>query len=343
MAKESGDITRIVLNVYNLENSETIMRFSDAELGQWLRLFCKAVSIAKECSLPNDKKLLQNFVKSNLSERVLEAFPVIDGGPLTGRRRNDVQYAAWLRLKDRSEMASLAASARYEPDPHISPSKQYTETLRTQCERSCERTANALLTIHNNTIHNITEENSNSIGQLCDEVLASVCPKQTIAGTDINGRKRGEPGYFERGQYPGTDPKKIFKYLQIKWCEIKGEAAHARYPSKYPEPWKELCDSKQADLIVPAFELWCQKHGRYMTTAWPVSEFLRCAEEFMALVMPLNEAVPKTTQSEIDAAYARAKKGHEDTWGSATETTAVTEPKVQVEPDPASMFEEEPK
>lgn len=311
MAKENnGDITRLTLNVYNLENSETIMRFSDAELGQWLRLFCKAVSIAKECTLPDDRKLLQSFVKTKLSPAVLDAFPVIAEGHLAGRRRNDVQYTEWLRVKGRSELATVSASVRNEPDPSVKPLKS--------TNQSCERIANAEQPLServaNITKQNTTEQNNTKegVGYELERVQADSRPKEF--GVDLCGRRRGEPGYFERGQYPGTDPKKIFKFMQVKWCDVKGESAHARYPDKYPGPWIDLCGSKSSDLIVPAFELWCHKQGRHMSTAWPVSEFLRVAEEFMSQVIPLNTAQPKLTKEIIDETYKVAAQQHSDFW-----------------------------
>lgn len=328
MAKENFDITRITLNVYSLENSETIMQFSDAELGQWLRLFCKAVSIAKECSLPDDRKLLSKFVSSNLSSRVLDAFPVICDGPLAGRRRNDVQYAAWCSMRGRSETATVSASARYEPDPRTKP----LHSTNAVCERSVNAVQSDSERTANRTEHNITKQDSTkqqSVGDVFDEVAGTTPP---ATGEDHNGRKKGWPGYYERGQYPGTDPKKVFRHMQKVWSDVKGEAAHIRYPSKFPETWEGLCDDKSADLIVPAFELWCEKQGRYMNTAWPVSEFLKESTEYMALIKPLTGARPKMTP-EISAAtdVLAAKRRAEFFDVPAT---------VEVEPDANAFLEE---
>lgn len=316
----AGDITRITLNVYNMANSEYIDSLTDAELGQWMRLFMKSVLIAKECTLSTDEKLLASYTKSRkLSPRVLESYPVVET-ELGLRRRNDTLYTAWCMVRTRSVDASESRSqGRVRP---VEPKPLESSKVADERQTRVSQTSNERLT--NNTVHNSTEQNNTEqdiTNEKAGDVLSSMEHENTIDESTLGALKKGDPGYFHRGQYPGTKAKVIFGYISKVWTRFKGEAAFARYPSKYPESWEELC-GKSGDLIVPAFELWCVEHGVHTNTQWPTADFVKVAEKFMAKVLPLNVIQPEVTPEQIDAADKQFIQQHEKRW-AVSETPAV--------------------
>jgi hypothetical protein len=307
----AGDITRITLNVYNLANSEYIDSLTDAELGQWMRLFMKSVLIAKECTLSTDEKVLSGYTKSRkVSPRILESFPVVNTEHGM-RRRNNTLYVAWCEVRTRSVDASTSRShgvARpVEPKPFES-SNAADERQTNDKLTSDERLTN--ITVQNSTEHNTTEHDKT---EGAGDVLSSM-EKQHIDEANLGALKKGDPGYFKRGQYPGTKPKVIFSYISKVWERFKGEAAFARYPSKYPETWELLCGSKSGDLIVPAFELWCEAEGKNIATQWPTTDFVRDAEKYMDKIIPLNLTKPKVTPEQVEEITRNYVEQHKKIW-----------------------------
>lgn len=135
-------------------------------------------------------------------------------------------------------------------------------------------------------------------------------------GADHNGRKKGDPGFYERGQYHGTDPKKINNRLIAKvWQSVKKESAFAIYPSKFPEKWEALVSQVSVDIIIPAFELWCMEEGLRSTTRCPAGDFSRVAEKYTQMIIAPAAVKPVTSQADIDAAKVRAKLAHFEQWG----------------------------
>lgn len=313
------DITRMTLNVLNLSNSEYICSLTDSELGQWLRLICKAWLVAKECTLPIEEKLLRSFIQSrNVSPRVLESFPVVRT-EFGDRRRNTIQYAEWLKLVDKSESSREAAADRWRPSKRLNSDES--------TNQGCGRIADAQPTQNernaNRTEQNITEHNKtslSSVGSVLDEV------QDQTPETD-SCLKPGQPGYFKRHQYPGTSPKAVHKHFERAWIKVKGMAAVCRYPAKYPEEWERLCENHSADLMVPAFELWIQDHGQYIETQWPIPEFTKVAEDYMARVTPLNAAKSKITPEIIASTNAAAVAAHHEQFKGYYESKDEVEPK----------------
>lgn len=154
-----------------------------------------------------------------------------------------------------------------------------------------------------------TENTAVTVGQVFDQTLA-----ESTEGAKNGGRRRGVPGYFQRGQYPGTSPKAIFSHISKAWSRIRGESAVCRYPSKYPENWELLCDAKSGDLLVPAFELWAVKEG--FNTEWPLTEFIKVAQKYMEQVIPLKEAKPKVTPQVVEASRVAALAADMKLWDS---------------------------
>jgi len=160
-----------------------------------------------------------------------------------------------------------------------------------------------------------------SVGDVLDETQGS---------TDeiLSGKKKGVPGFYQRGLYPGTSPKAIFSHIAKAWSRIRGAAAVCRYPSKYPESWEMLCDQKSGDLLVPAFELWSVKNG--YNTEWPLPEFIKVAQEYMAQVIPMKETKPALTEDVIARSNAVANQRHEELWAPKEEKS---------EPDASAFLE----
>lgn len=339
----AGDITRMTFNVLNFMNSETIESFSNEEIGQWMRLWGKAVLLAKECSLSDDLVLLAKYANTTprkLSQRVIEQFPVVltEYGP---RRRNKVQYDVWCELCEKSEVARASRQAGLDKRAK----ERALESTNRGNERSTndERTPDGRST--NRTEENRTEENRTEHSSSPDtSCVDEVSEEQRIADEKANaiaGRKKGDPGYFRRGQYPGISPKDVWKHCSKAWIQAKGDSAYCRMPTKHPsaktDTFADLCDRRGGgDIIVPAFELWIQEEGKYIDTQWPLGEFLKgeTAKRYMELVKPLNEVKPKLTVETIQASKEISKQQHEAFFSS---------PKVEVtsEPGAEAFFNEE--
>lgn len=156
--------------------------------------------------------------------------------------------------------------------------------------------------------------------------LLDDCDNQNTSAQDHNGRIKGQIGYYKKNQYPGTNPKKIHKYIQQVWDRIKGEAAIAAYPSLFPESWERLCDTKSADLIIPAFELWCEAEGKFTKTRCPVADFIKRCEFYMSQIIPMKDAVPKITAQQILDTTELVKKQRAEIWASPIEEVTASDP-----------------
>jgi uncharacterized protein YdaU (DUF1376 family) len=110
----SADLTRFDFNAHDFLNSETVEVMSDAEVGQYILLLCKAWLMAKDASLPNEPALLSRWAHcEKVSKKVLEKFPVVE--TQWGQRlRNDRLFAEWQKTIERSETKRDAANARWE-------------------------------------------------------------------------------------------------------------------------------------------------------------------------------------------------------------------------------------
>lgn len=160
------------------------------------------------------------------------------------------------------------------------------------------------------------DQKSSALAALLPDSIIEEKLKPQAEGVDHNGRKRGEPGYFEKGQYLGTDPKKINnKHISKVWQSFKKESAFAVYPSKYPEKWESLVAQVSLDIIMPAFQLWCVEEGARSTTRCPAGDFSSVANKYMQMIIAPAAVKPVTSQADIDAAKVRAKAAHFEQWG----------------------------
>lgn len=335
----AGDITRVTFNVLNFSNSETIESFSNEEVGQWVRLWCKSVLLGKEASLPDDLPLLAKYAETNvrkLSQRVLDTFPVVltEYGP---RRRNRVLYEEWVRVCGKSEKAREDANVRWERE-----NRKKSGTPGESTKEGCDRIANAerpqSVGNANRTEQYITEQDRTAQRGSIHEAFDEMDAENSGIVENQGGRQKGAPGFYARGQYPGTSAKAIWKHAANAWSRIRGDGAVCRYPTKHPsaktDAWEDLCDTKSGDLIIPAFELWIMKHGQHMETQYPLGEFLKGTNvsEFLSQVSPLNQVKPKLSAETIAATNEIARQQHAAAWGTGTP--------VEVEPDASAFLEE---
>ncbi|VVB51618.1 Uncharacterised protein [uncultured archaeon] len=327
----AGDITRITLNVHNFYNSETIEAFSNEELGQYVRLMCKAILIGKEASLPDDRKLLAKYAgatERKLSDAVLSQYPVVltEYGP---RRRNSVLYEEWCKVCEKTEKARESGEAGNKKKSELKRLQSTNELRERDADASqtaLERDADVTLTEHNKTKQNITKQHdqggSPSVGDVLDETAAGMADGKPAGPM----RKPTELGFFKRGQYPGTDVKAIWRHCATVYREIVGEGAYLRFPNKhpdYPDRWAELCAAVSSDIIVPAFQLWVAKEGKYIKTQWALSEFLKSdtAARYCEMVKPNNELKPKITENVIKASAEYAIKKDAALWDANTKSS----------------------
>lgn len=320
----AGDITRITLNVLNFYNSETIDSMSNEEVGQYVRLMCKSILLGKECSLPDDIEALARYAlttKKKLSPRVLQQYPLIETEFGT-RRRNRVLYSEWLKVCDKSEKARESVENRKDrPLKNLAGTPD--ESVKPAYDRITDDSRSSGARLSNKTEQNRTEQDrtpqsspiSASVGDLLDEHTAENGQSAT------NGRGSGVPGFFRRGQYPGTSPKDVWKHCAKAWTRLRGGGAYCRFPTKHPsaktDTWADLVDVTSSDLIVPAFELWIDKEGKFLDTQYPLSEFLKgsTVAKYLAMVSPLNEVKPKITDEDVKRTYEIAKAAHAEQWG----------------------------
>lgn len=107
-------------------------------------------------------------------------------------------------------------------------------------------------------------------------------------GLDSNrsGAVAASEPIFQEGMYPSKNPKRLHKNIVESWQKIKGISAVARYPSRYPQKWEEICENHSGDLIIPAFELWAKEEGIYLQTEYPVADFLKVSGKYMDRIVP---------------------------------------------------------
>lgn len=340
----AGDITRFTFHALGFFTSETIKAMDNDEIGQYVLLMCESILLGKECSLPDDRKYLARAARTTvgrLSETVISEYPVVmtEFGP---RRRNRKLYEEWLRISDKTEVARESAERRWKKGQTASSETKQESSLEST-NRPSERIANAVpsngvrnanRTEEHNTEQDRTEQRG-SIHQAFDEMDA----ENSGIVENQGGRQKGEPGFFVRGQYPGTSAKAIWKHAANAWSRIRGDGAVCRYPTKHPsaktDAWEDLCDTKSGDLIIPAFELWIVKHGQHMETQYPLGEFLKGTNvsEFLSQVSPLNQVRPKLSAETIAATNEIARQQHAAAYGDGAKPA-------EIEPDANAFLEE---
>lgn len=337
----AGDITRVTFNVLNFSNSETIESFSNEEVGQWVRLWCKSILLGKEASLPDDLPLLAKYAETHvrkLSQKVLDTFPVVltEYGP---RRRNRVLYEEWVRVCGKSEKARESADRKWNRDGGTSQESSL-ESTKEGCERIATAERPPSVRNANRTEQYITEQDRTEQRGAISQAFDEMDEENSGIVEQQGGRQKGQPGFFARGQYPGTSSKHIWKHAANAWSRLRGAGAVCRFPTKYPgaktDAWQDLCDTKSGDLIIPAFELWIMKYGQFLETQYPLSEFMKGTnvQEFLAQVSPLNQVKPKLSVQTIEASNEIARQQHAAAWDIKTEA---------VEPGPDALFADEEK
>lgn len=322
----AGDITRIQLNVHKFYNSETIEGFSNEELGQYVRLMCKAILLGKEASLPDDMKILAKWADTTerkLSSAVLEQYPVVrtEFGP---RRRNAVLYDEWCRVCGISEAARESVSQRADRKPTTTPlnSTNGAYDRTTNVQREYNDRSSRVGTIHNITKQNTTEQHTNNPATLSSvgDTLQEVQSQDQWTDKTVAGQEMGTPGFYVKGRWRANGPKEVFRYCVEVYKGILGVGGYLRYPTKHPkaptDAWEDMCDTTPADIIVPAFELWVAKEGKFIKTQWALSEFLKgeTAGKYINMVVPTVNARPGLTPEKVDEINKRNNALHEAVW-----------------------------
>jgi uncharacterized protein YdaU (DUF1376 family) len=312
-------------------NSPDVVCMSATARGCYISILAHCwMNASNGCKVPCDDTYLRTITNcsarewSKVKQEVLRKFKVDDKNCIF----NDRLTTEFDQVCKMSEENRKAAQSKWEPEPVSNQRTEGPTAVRPLSDRTAvvERKLSYNNTIDDSTVHDNTEHNSTT--EKAGDVLSSM-ENEHIDETNLGALKKGEPGYFHRGQYPGTKPKAIFAYIANVWSRFKGEAAFARYPSKYPESFEDLCGAKSGDLIVPAFELWCDAEGKHLSTQWPTADFVKVAEKYMAKVIPLNLSKPAVTEDMIAEIVKQDSERHAKLWGApvvATEDpTALTD------------------
>jgi hypothetical protein len=107
------DLTRFDFHAVRFMNSEDVEEMSDAEVGQYILLLCKAWLMGKDTTLPVDADKLSRYARTDeISEAVLRHFPVVST-EWGERRRNDVLYGEWMEACLRSANGRDKANKRW--------------------------------------------------------------------------------------------------------------------------------------------------------------------------------------------------------------------------------------
>ena len=319
----SVDLTRFDFHVHRFLNSPDVEAMTATEVGQYVLLLCKSWANGDDCRLPNDTKYLSKIARatkrSPLSGLVLSKFEIVwveigqqtepervtpDGKRETSKLRNKVLFEGWLEAKKRSEVAEAKARKRWELEH---PNESHGSAVALPGQSTGNAQSKPTQTIHPSNQpsqpggQDGQTDSQQTVGEVMDEVTSTVAQEPIVLGAAVSTIPKGQPGHYHRGQYPGTSPKAVFSHLSAAWIRAKGMSAVARYPKKYPESWQQLCDHRSADIIIPAFELWCLDEGKYSNTQFPSTEFCRFAQKYMDMVLPLNTAVrpPSRTEDQI--------------------------------------------
>jgi hypothetical protein len=116
-------------------------------------------------------------------------------------------------------------------------------------------------------------------------------PEETTPGTP-QGRKPGDPGYWEDGQYSwANNTKKVFGVMKEKWQNVVGRGCAVEMPFKgWREAFVNMLNSSDADTIIPAFELWAFERGKYNPTTQPIIDFIKDGwQKWTERVGPMNQ------------------------------------------------------
>lgn len=265
---------------------------------------------------------IANVSRSDWAETmpdVIRMFRVVEGHLVNDRLLLELDHALEGSTNSKIRRLGKPKTDEPKPDSSLTPVPLQSNSSATKREQ-------------NNTIENKTEQQSTapSASVLAGQVLDELHSEDNTA-ENTSGRKKGQPGFYQRGQYPGTSPKAVFSHIAKAWARIRGAAAVCRYPSKYPESWEMLVDQKSSDLLVPAFELWASREG--YNTEWPLTDFIKVAQKYMAEISPLNETKPKLSKEVIAASYEIARQQHNAAWGDGTKPA-------DAEPDGNAFLEE---
>jgi uncharacterized protein YdaU (DUF1376 family) len=104
------DSTRFDFHVVRFMESETIQKMTDAEVGQYVLLLCKAWLGNKNASLPNDPKLLNIYARTEaVTDLVMSKWTA---GP-DGRLYNERLSEEWTAMMGRSTEARRRAEIRW--------------------------------------------------------------------------------------------------------------------------------------------------------------------------------------------------------------------------------------
>lgn len=138
-----------------------------------------------------------------------------------------------------------------------------------------------------------------------DRIGLDMNRSESISADDI-------PGRFVAGMYPNKNPKKLHKSIVEIWQKHRGPSAVARYPSRFPERWNELCENHSGDIIVPAFELWTVEEGMFIETDYPVTNFLKSASAYMERVVPKITKQKESMEIRAASSVAIANQASDD-------------------------------
>jgi uncharacterized protein YdaU (DUF1376 family) len=106
----SIEITRFDFHVVRFMESETVQKMTDAEVGQYILLLCKAWLGNKNASLPNDPKLLAIYARTEqVSDLVMSKWAVGTDGRLYNERLSE----EWAAVMGRSAKAREFANKRW--------------------------------------------------------------------------------------------------------------------------------------------------------------------------------------------------------------------------------------
>ena len=279
-------------------------KMTNEEVGAYIRLLCEAWLNFPDVAFQGDLRTILGAMPGcserrwqSIAGNVLSKFKpvnqVFKGSQqdvFINQRLIDERNEA-LRVSDNAKSAAnVSANVRANASANAQQMREQEEKRREEGEKEGEKEKFQ-------SFHPSCKERADM--KMLDEVQAG-----HIDESMLGGLKKGDIGYFHRGQYSGTKPRDIWEHMTRAWIKARGESAISRMPTKHPKAstdrFKDLCDGSSGDLLVPAFEIWANMDGQYYSGDYPAAEFCKVAGTYTVQVLPLNVIKPTTSQEEID-------------------------------------------
>lgn len=286
MAKSEGRLDWFKFNPGDFKHGTEEM--TNEEVGAYMRLLCNAWQnmasdpIRNICGIRADERYITKVVLGctikeweEIRERVLQNFK-IEKGIWKGEEADFYVNKRLGKCRDEALDQSVLAKSAQE---------------KSETSRLSKETANVAANVAKLLVPARPQEDVDSDVDSDKEQIERQKPSDSQSVL-FQPRKRGEPGYFEQGQYTQyqNNPKKLFVLMRNLWQQFRGIGAACVRPNGWLD---STLEERNADVIIPAYELWIECEGANLKgqdASYPIQSFIRSNKKgkWTDLVCPPN-------------------------------------------------------